>query len=161
MKTIFRQANLTDCQAIYDLVFSRVHWMDEVGLKQWNVTHYDTRYPFSYFQKNISSFYVLFQDGVLVATAALYEKDVRWPGYSNDAFYIHHLSSNLNYPGRGKLFLLEVEKYAKQVGKAYLRLDSAVDNAKLESFYDDLGYVEKGYCQDGLYQGILREKSLN
>ena len=45
-------------------------------------------------------------------------------------------------------------------GKAYLRLDSAEDSAALAKYYESLGFVNVGTCQDGSYKGILREKKL-
>ena len=34
----FRRAEADEVPAIFDLIMSRVHWMDEVGTRQWNVT---------------------------------------------------------------------------------------------------------------------------
>ena len=47
-----------------------------------------------------------------------------------------------------------------RMGKRYMRLDSAVGNKTLEDYYASRGYVEAGCCQDGLYEGILRQKEL-
>ena len=41
-----------------------------------------------------------------------------------------------------------------------MRLDSAVGNKTLETYYTSRGYVEAGRCKDGLYEGILRQKKL-
>ena len=46
------------------------------------------------------------------------------------------------------------------MGKRYMRLDSAVGNKTLEVYYTSRGYVEAGFCKDGLYEGILRQKEL-
>jgi hypothetical protein len=44
--------------------------------------------------------------------------------------------------------------------KAFLRLDSAIDNPALTRYYEALGYLPAGHCVDGLYEGILRQKAL-
>ena len=46
------------------------------------------------------------------------------------------------------------------IGKQYLRLDSARNNPSLERYYTNLGFVAVGSCQEGEYQGILRQKEI-
>ena len=33
---VFRQAQQTEIQAVFDLIMGRVAWMDQVGIRQWN-----------------------------------------------------------------------------------------------------------------------------
>ena len=60
----------------------------------------------------------------------------------------------------GEIFLRYVDEIARQRGKYYLRLDSAVDNQKLAEYYEAQGFIAVGKCEDGPYQGILRQKQL-
>lgn len=53
-----------------------------------------------------------------------------------------------------------VDEIARQRGKRCLRLDSAVDNQALADYYEAQGFIAVGKCDDGPYQGILRQKPL-
>ena len=50
-KYIFRQAKKEEIRAVFDLIMGRVAWMDQVGIRQWNTTKYDQRYPLSYYEQ--------------------------------------------------------------------------------------------------------------
>ncbi len=146
------------------LILSRMRWMDEVGIRQWNCTHYDEVYPMSYYeaaQARGEIFVLVHRDsGEMVCAAALKETDDRWVAPQGSAFYLHHFVSKRGASGAGSEFLRRAEQYAAQVGKEYFRLDSATDNAALEKYYRTRGYVAVGECVDGEYTGILREKKL-
>ena len=162
-KYIFREARADEIQAVFDLIMRRVAWMDTVGIKQWNTTKYDERYPLSYYEKRrqMQELFVLedAETGKMLAVGALFHDDIRWPDPKN-AFYLHHLASDTDAKGAGSIFLELAECYTAGCGKQYMRLDSAIGNQFLESFYTGRGYVEAGTCSDGLYHGILRQKKL-
>ena len=99
------------------------------------------------------------ETGKMLAVGALFHDDIRWPDPQN-AFYLHHLASDTDAKGAGSIFLELAESYTAGCGKQYMRLDSAIGNQFLESFYTGRGYVEAGTCSDGLYHGILRQKKL-
>jgi hypothetical protein len=44
--------------------------------------------------------------------------------------------------------------------KTRLRLDCAIDNVRLNHYYENKGYVFAGQCLDGSYVGNKREKRL-
>ena len=159
---IFRQAKKEEIRAVFDLIMDRVAWMDQVGIRQWNMTKYDQRYPLSYYEqrRQMEELFVL-EDGTgkILAVGALLHEDERWP-VSDSAYYLHHLASRVDARGAGSRFLQLAEEYTKGMGKRYMRLDSAVGNAALEHFYTSRGYVAAGFCKDGLYEGILRQKTL-
>ena len=46
---IFREATQQEIPAVFALIMRRVAWMDQVGIRQWNVTKYDRRYPPDYY----------------------------------------------------------------------------------------------------------------
>ncbi len=162
MKYIFRHvANLNEIQSCYDIAMERMHWMDDVGISQWNVTRYDLRYPIEYYRSISNNLFVLtnvFNE--IVCVAALFEFDERWGEDFTQAFYVHHLASKINEPHVGSIFLEKAEEFARAMGKEYMRLDSAIGNVKLETYYSDRGYVSYGTCEDGEYHGILRQKKL-
>ena len=148
--------SIDDIDEIMSLIDSRIKWMDEVGINQWNKTHYFERYPKEYFINNIDYFYIAKKENKIVGFLAAYLEDERWPD-QKDAFYIHHLTVDIKEKGLGIIMLKYMEDEARKYKKEAIRLDSAIGNTKLEKYYSDLGYKEKGYCKDGLYNGILRE----
>jgi len=160
---LFRQATREEVPAIFQLIMRRVAWMDTVGIHQWNDTHYDRRYPLSYYEqrRQQGELFVLEDTatGKLLCVGALFHTDERWPD-PESAYYLHHFASDVDAAGMGTHFLDAAEKYTASCGKAYLRLDSAVGNKTLENYYTSRGYIEAGRCQDGLYYGILRQKKL-
>ena len=161
-KYVFRQAKEEEVRAVFDLIMGRVAWMDQVGIRQWNTTKYDQRYPISYYEQRRQQeelFVLTDHAGDILAVGALFHEDERWP-VRDSAYYLHHLASRVDAKGAGSLFLQMAEAYTARMGKRYLRLDSAVGNRKLEQFYAGRGYVAAGTCKDGLYEGILRQKEL-
>jgi hypothetical protein len=162
-KILFRPAKIHEVQAVFDLIMERVAWMDTVGIRQWNTTKYGERYPLSYYEeKRQMGELFLLEDttkGEILAVGALFYEDARWPEKAN-ARYLHHFASRVDKKGIGSIFLAEAESYIAKEGAEYMRLDSAVGNTTLEQYYTARGYAEAGYCEDGLYRGILRQKKL-
>lgn len=162
---LFRQARTDEVQQVFQLVLDRIHWMDEKGIRQWNVTKYLERFPYSYYEQKQAEgeLYVLEEKatGDIVCGAVLKEIDDRWPEtVEGSAYYLHNFATDTKKPGVGLVFLHLAERFAASVGKEYFRLDCAVDNAFLNQYYDAQGYVVVGNCVHGLYRGLLREKKL-
>lgn len=159
-----RPAAKDDIDAVFSLFEKRIHWMDENGIRQWNVTDYLTAYPKSYYQKqqSLGNLYVyVLPSNTIAGAAVLLQTDERWPDGSNiPAFYVHNLVTDPAVKGIGRPLLLEVEKTAKMHGKQYVRLDCAVDNPFLNNYYASNGYRLAGQCQAGSYVGNRREKKL-
>ena len=164
MPYLFAQGTLGDLPRFYDLLRERIAWMDEVGIQQWNTTDYWAVYPESHYEAltERGELYVLRreEDGVLVAAAALYESDPRWPDCTPPAFYVHHLLTDMGEKGAGRELLRHCEELGRQRGKVYLRLDCAIDNERLNRYYEEQNYVFAGTCVDGVYVGNLRQKRL-
>ena len=158
----FRLAGPEEIRAVFDLIMGRVAWMDQVGIRQWNTTKYDQRYPLSYYEerRQLEELFVLTdRAGDILAVGALLHEDERWPD-PDSAYYLHHLASRVDAKGAASIFLEKAEDYTARMGKKYMRLDSAIGNKTLENYYTSRGYVEAGFCKDGLYEGILRQKEL-
>ena len=161
---IFRKIEKEELPALFELIKSRIRWMDEVGIEQWNKTHYTDVYPMSYYEghRKDGRVFVLMDtsDGTMAAAAVIKTEDDRWPENDVPAYYLHNFASDIKKKGSGSVFLSHMEEYAKSQGMAYMRLDSAVGNRPLEDYYTARGYVPCGTCVDGLYEGILRQKAL-
>ena len=99
--------------------------------------------------------------GLVASVAVLYEEDARWQAKQGPAaYYVHHLATRLGEKGAGKVMVNCCEKLAAARGKEYLRLDCAIDNPKINAYYDKLRYDYAGTCVDGKYAGNLREKKI-
>lgn len=156
-------AKLENVRDIYALYEQRVQWMDSIGLQQWNATDYLNVYPLTYYQdlQRSGSLYMLRQNKQMIGALALLKKDTYWPDCDTaSAYYIHHLVSDRNCKGAGKFMLEQAEKIAVNNGKRFLRLDCAIDNTALNQYYQKLGYIHVGICQDGPYIGNRLEKEL-
>lgn len=163
-KYIFRAIRSDEIGDMFSLIMSRVRWMDDVGIRQWNVTKYDEVYPVSYYEGHARAgeVFVLEESatGKMVCAAVLKHEDDRWPSDGAMALYLHNFASSLDAKGTGSIFLCLAEEYAKGQGMEYFRLDSADDNEFLARYYTERGYVAVGECVDGLYSGILKQKRL-
>lgn len=153
-----------DLQAVCDIVQERIDWMNEKGIRQWNVTDYWGRYPVSHYAGLIDKqeMYVLKDEkDYIIGTVTYFSVDDRWPeDIPGDAWYLHHLATRVAYRGAGEMILKMTEDLARSVGKEYLRLDCADDNTFLNGYYGRQGYELRGTCADGLYTGVCREKKL-
>ncbi|MDD7281235.1 GNAT family N-acetyltransferase [Floccifex sp.] len=157
----FTLASKNEIQAIFHLYEQRVQWMDNKNIQQWNTTYYLEAYPIDYYydQQINKCLYVLKNQEKIKGAVCLFENDERWPNQVN-AYYIHNLVTDINEKGAGKVILSNIEQMAIQNNKQRLRLDCAIDNKFLNQYYERLGYKIAGTCQEGCYQGNLREKKL-
>lgn len=162
-KYIFRKIKEDEVTEMFQMILERMKWMNEKGIKQWNVTNYDEVYPLSYYEKaqQDGEVFVLYntETNHISAAAVLKNQDERWHD-DKKAIYLHNFVSRVKEQGTGTLFIEYAQNYAKSIGIDYFRLDSAKDNKSLANYYESQGFLPKGTCVDGLYQGILREKEL-
>lgn len=162
----FRRAENHEVQLVFDLIMGRVKWMDDVGIRQWNVTDYAGCYPPEHYEaaRQRGELFVMTDEAKeIIACAVLKQEDERWPQTmqaAEPAFYLHHFATRVGAIGVGRVFLQKAEEYAAAQGKTRFRLDSADDNPFLTDYYTALGYMPMGACVDGMYSGVLREKVL-
>lgn len=156
-----RLAEKKDVADVIRLIEKRIAWMDEIGVYHWNKTNYLTVYPKEYFEELTYKkyMYVAEKDGSVVGAIVLYPEDARWETAAH-TYYIHHLVADRAVRGVGEALLSFSEEKARAESMAVLRLDSPKGNNRLSAFYEAHGYKAVGKCVDGLYTGILREKSL-
>lgn len=159
----FRQAKKEEVNQMFHLILERMKWMEEKGIVQWIVGEYEEIYPESYYEEERQKghLYVLqdVQMKEIVCGAVLLSEDSRWNDQKK-AIYIHNFASKIGVKSVGKIFIKCVEDFAKEKNQDYVRLDSAKTNQTLASYYESQGYISVGKCQEGMYQGILREKKI-
>ena len=159
----FQLAKADDVNLIFGLDQKRVHWMDDMGIMQWNVTDYLEAYPIGYYaeQQMLGNLYALKDDKTVLGAVVLLQSDDRWPDRADSpAYYVHNLITDPAVSGAGREILAEAEKLAIRHGKHFMRLDCAVDNVFLNTYYGAMGYEFAGHCEDGAYAGNRREKKL-
>ena len=167
-KYIFRQIKSEEIPEMFDIILERVAWMDEVGIRQWNVTGYAEAYPLSYYEEKHEKGEVFVleeaESSKILCAGVLRNEDERWDhvcdSADGSALYLHNFASRVSAKGIGGIFLEMAEKFAAESGKQYFRLDSADDNEFLTQYYSSRGYLPVGSCIDGPYTGILREKRI-
>lgn len=164
MEYVIEKAKAGDIGEIFSLYEARVKWMDDKGIRQWNTTAYLEAYPESHYrrQQEMGKLYVLRRadEEKILGAAVLMEEDDYWPDTEPRAWYVHNLVTELSARGVGKILLAGLENVTREAGKDFLRLDCAVDNVFLNSYYESMGYLLVGRCQDGPYDGNCREKRL-
>ena len=159
---MFRSAKVEEVRSVYSLVVKHVHWMDDVGIRQWNVTNYLEAYPLEYYEEQQAAgrLYVL-ANREIVGAVVLLEADERWNDRADDsAYYVHNLATDPDVKGAGREILKAIEQLAVEQEKRYIRLDCATDNTFLNSYYSSMGYQFAGTCEEGLYKGNRREKEI-
>ena len=161
---VFRELREEEVPVVFDMILSRIQWMDEQGIKSWNTTNYVDRYPITYYLEKTEQ-HEMFAladretDRILCA-GVLKQEDDRWHDNCS-AIYVHNLVAANDSKGAGSTFLRCAEEYARSKAKEYLRLDSIEGNHTITAYYEKLGFRAVGNCVDGDYRGILREKRLN
>ncbi|WP_294405348.1 hypothetical protein [uncultured Clostridium sp.] len=88
-------ADKSDIEDIYKLIEQRITWMNEVGIKQWNVINYCDIYTREYFinKANNNNLYVLKQiiDDRIVGSIVCLETDEIWKDSPDiPSYYLHN-----------------------------------------------------------------------
>lgn len=160
-KYIFRSARVEELKYVFSLINERIHWMDKMGINQWNKIDYWKSYPTSYFYIACSEkrLYILKDEELnrIVAVGVLSEKDNRWND-DKQAIYLHNFVTAIDVKNIGSTFLEYCEEYATLLCKNYMRLDCKKSNEKLNKYYEMHGYVYVEEVVDGEYVGNKREK---
>lgn len=159
----FRPAGENEAAAVFSLIQKRMAWMKDRGISQWEIGVYDKVYPLAYYARKAKKgeLFVLTDENTrLAAAGVLLEADRRWEADPAPALYLHNFVSSPNAPGAGDDFLCLAEAQAKRSGKRFFRLDSAKENTALAAYYRSHGYEEAGFCTEGSYHGVLRQKRL-
>ena len=160
---VFRKLRADEVPQMFSMILARMRWMDENGVRQWNATEYDRAYPLEYYMDEqyrgrIFALAIVPVDEIACA-AILKEEDERWTDDA-PALYIHNFVSGIGAGGAGARFIESTGEYARRLGKEYLRLDSAENNAALSAYYERQGFLPAGKCTDGPCRGVLRQKRI-
>lgn len=158
---IIELAKLKDISHIINILENRCIWMERNNIKQWESNSYTSIFNYDYFSKEIEkkTLYVARINNKMCGIFLIREKDKLWEDFKS-AFYIHHLATDINYKGLGKVMIEYIKYISLRYNKKYIRLDCVNDNEKLNNYYQKLGFdlKETGIIKD--YEYNLRELNL-
>ena len=162
---IFRALLETEAPQMFQMVQDRIAWMNQRGIRGWNTTEYQERYPLSYYaaraRRQEAFGLVRRTDGRIVCAGVLLREDPRWAGSTSSAAYLHNFVADTAERGAGAIFLAQAEEWARAQGIRFLRLDCVEENTAINAYYEAKGFYPAGKCSDGPYHGILREKKIS
>ena len=130
-----------DLEQINKLYADRVKWFNENNIEQWG-NNYPNRYNVLYLkeQMKINKLYVMKNENKVIGSMLLKNEDSKYWEDTDNAYYIHHLVTDINTRGIG----LELIKFAIEEcindRKEYLRLDTVSKNNWLTEYYQKLGF---------------------
>lgn len=136
----------TDLEQINQLYIKRIKWFNDHNIKQWS-ERYAYIYDVSYLkeQMKINQLYVVKNDGIVLGSMLLKNDDNQIWSSNDNAYYIHHLVTDINVRGVGVQLIKFAIKKCIDDGKDYLRLDTVSKNIWLNDYYKKLGFEFYGY----------------
>ncbi len=154
-------AKESDILDILEILKQRCEWFKKNKIEQWGDWYYTELYNTDYFIKimKIYKLYVVRQKGEVIGAFLLKTQDNKYWRDDKNAYYIHHFVTKLGYKNLGTEMLKFIEKLAKQNEVKYLRLDCMKENEKLNKYYENHGFINKGEGQEP-YPHRLWEKEV-
>ena len=149
-----------DLPAVFDLINTRIRWLQQRGIHQWDT--YWEAFPEEHYRAAVrdGALFVLKRDDRITAAAALRREDNLWSDGA-PALYIHNFAACPNHPGDGEQLLARCESVARAEGLSFLRLDCLASNAVLNAYYESRDFVFVATLPgDEYYVPTLRQKRL-
>lgn len=162
----YRKAEITDLDAIFELVTSAIEEMEREGIHQW-----DNVYPakpdlkadiesdtltVGIIEDDIAVIYVISKDH------DEQYKNGRWQFSDSDFRVIHRLCVSPKYQHRGlaKQALSHIEDHLRNIGVDSIRLDVFTENPYALKLYRNNGYTEVGHADWRKGRFLLMEKRI-
>ena len=139
-------AKIEDLNVIHKLIYDRCLWFSKKGVKGWSAEYYPNKYNQEYFEKQmqINKLYVIKIDNNVCGVMLLKEVDSDYWEDKPSAYYIHHLATDINKKGIGKLLINFAIEQCKKDNKSRLRLDCYKTSLFLNEYYKKLGFENVG-----------------
>ena len=121
-------------------------WFKQKGSKGWNENTYPDKYNQDYFEKQmqINKLYVLKINNQVCGVMLLKVEDNNYWKDNESSYYIHHLATDINKKGIGKILINFAIEQCKKDNKKYLRLDCYKDSLFLNEYYKKIGFINVG-----------------
>ena len=122
-------ARIEDLDAIHKLIYDRCLWFSKKGVKGWSVEYYPNKYNQEYFEKQmqINKLYVIKMYNNVCGVMRLKEVDSDYWEDNPSSYYIHHLATDINKKGIGKILINFAIEQCKKDNKSRLRLGVRID----------------------------------
>lgn len=156
-----RRAVLEDAETVRGLLVGAAQWIQQTqGLVQWR----EERFTHAYVSDVIDRYevFVADMDGVPVGCFSVqwgYE-EIWGDQFHENAGYVHRLTVSRDCQGMGigTRLINWAERYVKDQGKSWLRLDCMADNAALNRYYAREGFAFCGRCDGQGWSAHLYER---
>lgn len=141
-------AQSEDLAQYIDLMEEVAEWLEERGIKQWQVGNF--RRSIDYYTGSIQKqeVYLAFIQDHLAGTLRILLRELTvWPDVADeDGVYVHSLAVRRQWAGHGLgMRMLEwAEKQAALMGRRHVRLDCVANNEFLPLYYERAGFRERG-----------------
>jgi ribosomal protein S18 acetylase RimI-like enzyme len=160
---IIKRACRNDLDAILNIWIEAIHWVRaKLGMDPNLPVYFNDEIVLQHYED--TELYIALLQNTIVGTFSIQWSDNSiWKQSENEAAgYIHKVVVPREFSGKriGKLLLDWSEKYIKENGKDYSRLDCMTENQNLNSYYQNHGYILKGYYEENNYKASLYEKRL-
>jgi GNAT superfamily N-acetyltransferase len=144
-----RLAQANEIDAVLDVLADAATWLRERGIEQWP-DRFDADWVMPAIERGET--WLAERDGEVVGTLVVQWGDpMFWPGYPNDAGYLHRIAVREHGGGVGAQLLRWAEQHAARNGKEFLRLDCIAKNDALRAYYERAGYEHVGDVTVGSY----------
>lgn len=146
-------AKIEDLDMIHKLIYDRCLWFLEKGLKGWNPNYYPKKYNKDYFKEQMkkNKLIVAKLDNRVVGVMLLKDEDKDYWKDNKSSYYIHHLATDINAKGIGKILINYAIEQCKKDNKKSLRLDCYKTSNFLNVYYKKIGFNNVGNGKIGDY----------
>lgn len=160
-----KQAHLDDIQIAFDLLKSASITLEEKKVNQWQYWQDPPVEKIKWVEDgflNNEFYFIENANDEVMRMVRILEKDLSyWRVMNDQSKYIHSLVIDKAFSGNnlGKQVILCIEKNVKKNNFEYLRLDCDATNAKLCTYYENLGFilVEQKQLPLGVYNLYQKE----
>ena len=148
-----RQATSSDVGTIHDMLIEAAAWVDALGVVMWEGDELE----FEPIVRDVAAgqFYVAEVDNRAAGAIRFQTEDLLfWPDLpQSSSAFVHRLVVRRGFRGQNvSTALLDwAVGHARDLGKAFLRLDCDNDRPKLKALYERFGFTLHSYRQVGPY----------
>ncbi|MCK6616815.1 MAG: cupin domain-containing protein [Cyclobacteriaceae bacterium] len=162
MNTSIINATTDDLPLIYQLFEEAIHFQKQNGYIGWN--SYDKDFVKSDIQ-NALLFKIVRDQNVLGIFSICYNDELIWrEKEQGNAVYLHRIVLNQKFKGE-KLFRLVLDwaiRFAVEIKRSYIRMDTWADNDKIISYYKSYGFeFIENYTTPGTGELPIQHRNLN
>lgn len=161
--TLLRRAEPADLPSILALWLEASDWITHtLGIVQWKPGSFHLEGVTEHFRET-DMFVAQEGDDIVGSFSVQWADPYIWGELDNDrSGYVHRLVVSRSYGGKGlgRQLLQGAESYIAANGKTHIRLDCMADNAKLNQYYRDCGFVYMGRADRRYFSASLFEKAI-